>query len=238
MPRHIGIIMDGNGRWAEMRGLQRFEGHKKGVERVREIIETAYETRVEVLSLYTFSMENWMRPEDEVSAIMGLLESTMKGEFLNLMEKEIRFNVIGNKNKLPANIKTIIEDIELATKNNSKLTLQCAISYGGRDEIIRAIRKAIALNLLPEDITEKHMCELLDTKEIPDPDLIIRTGGEQRLSNFLLWQSAYSELHFTTTLWPDFTKEDFLEAIYEYQIRDRRFGKVAAGRQGRDFCSD
>ena len=225
--------MDGNGRWAEMRGLRRFEGHKRGVERVKEIIEVAYEIGVETLSLYAFSMENWMRPQEEVSVIMELLGSTLKEEFFNLMNKGIRFSVIGNRSKLPANIKTIIEEAELATENNSRLTLQCAISYGGRDEIIRAVRKAMNKGLKPEDITEDHMSKLLDTAGTPDPDLIIRTSGEQRLSNFLLWQSAYSELHFTTILWPDFTKEDFLEAIYEYQMRDRRFGKVAAGKQGR-----
>lgn len=226
IPRHIGIIMDGNGRWAEMRGLPRFEGHKRGVQRVKEITEAASGIGVEVLSLYAFSIENWMRPKDEVSMIMGLLEESLKGEFLNFIKEGIRFRVIGNRDKLPENIKSIIEGVEQATEKNNRLILQCAISYGGRDEIIRAMRKAINKGLIPEEITEDRISELLDTAGTPDPDLIIRTSGEQRLSNFLLWQSAYSEFYFTSTLWPDFTKEELLEAIHEYQMRDRRFGKV------------
>jgi len=229
IPRHIGIIMDGNGRWAEIRGLPRVEGHKRGVQRVREIIITAKGIGVEVLSLYAFSIENWMRPEDEVAVIMGLLESALKEEFLNFMKEGVRFKVIGNMDKLPENIRTLIESTEEATEHNNKLVTQFALSYGGRDEIIRAIRKAMELNLPPEEITEKLISSLLDTAGIQDPDLIIRTSGEQRLSNFLLWQSAYSEFYFTNTLWPDFTKEEFLEAIYEYQMRDRRFGKVKIG---------
>ncbi|MBA4349067.1 MAG: di-trans,poly-cis-decaprenylcistransferase [Thermodesulfovibrio sp.] len=221
--------MDGNGRWAEIRGLPRVEGHKRGVQRVREIIMTAKGIGVEVLSLYAFSIENWMRPEDEVTVIMGLLESALKEEFLNFMKEGVRFKVIGNRDKLPENIRTLIESTEEATGHNNKLVTQFALSYGGRDEIIRAIKKAMELNLPPEEITEKLISSLLDTAGIQDPDLIIRTSGEQRLSNFLLWQSAYSEFYFTNTLWPDFTKEEFLEAIYEYQMRDRRFGKVKIG---------
>jgi undecaprenyl diphosphate synthase len=230
IPEHIGIIMDGNGRWAEMRGLTRSEGHKRGVERVREIIQTASEIGVEVLSLYAFSLENWMRPEDEVSVIMGLLESSLKEEFHNFMKEGIKFKVIGNRDKLPENIKVIIEEVEQATEKNNKLLLQCALSYGGRDEILRAIKKAINLGLTTEEITESRLSLLLDTAGIPDPDLIIRTSGEQRLSNFLLWQSAYSEFYFTSTLWPDFTKEEMLQAVHEYQMRDRRFGRVADSR--------
>lgn len=229
IPRHIGIIMDGNGRWAEMRGLPRFEGHKRGVERVKEITEAASGIGVEVLSLYAFSLENWMRPEDEVSVIMELLESTLTGEFLNFMKEQVRFRVIGNRDKLPEQTQSIIEGVERATEHNTKLILQCALSYGGRDEIIRAVKKAAAMSLPPEAITEKLMSDLLDTAGTPDPDLIIRTSGEQRLSNFLLWQSAYSEFYFTNTLWPDFNKEELLEAIHEYQMRDRRFGRVVQG---------
>lgn len=220
--------MDGNGRWAEIRGLPRFEGHKRGVERVREITEAASGIGVEVLSLYAFSIENWMRPEDEVSVIMGLLESSLKEEFMNFMREGIRFRVIGNRDRLPDNIVAIIESIEQATAENNKLILQCALSYGGRDEIIRAIKKVMNSGLMAEEITEESISWHLDTAGIPDPDLIIRTSGEQRLSNFLLWQSAYSEFYFTNTLWPDFTKEELIEAIHEYQMRDRRFGKVAA----------
>jgi undecaprenyl diphosphate synthase len=226
-PKHVGIIMDGNGRWAEMRGLPRFEGHKRGAERAKEITDAASSIGIEVLSLYAFSIENWMRPEEEVSVIMELFESTLKREFLNFMKEGIRFRAIGNRDKLPENIKEIIRTAEQATAKNNKLILQCALSYSGRDEIIRAFRKIINDGLNAGDISEESINKFLDTAGTPDPDLIIRTSGEQRLSNFLLWQSAYSELYFTNTLWPDFTKEEFLEAIQEYQARDRRFGKVA-----------
>ena len=219
--------MDGNGRWAEMRGLPRSEGHKRGVERVKEITEAANGIGVEVLSLYAFSIENWMRPENEVEVIMGLLESSLKGEFLNFMKEGIRFRVIGNRDRLSENIRSIIEGVEQATEKNSSLIMQCALSYGGRDEIIRAVKKAVSLNARPEDITEDMIRGLLDTAGTPDPDLIIRTSGEQRLSNSLLWQSAYAEFYVTDTLWPDFTKEELLDAVHEYQMRDRRFGKVA-----------
>ncbi len=226
IPKHIGIIMDGNGRWAELRGLPRSEGHKRGVERVHEIVEAVKEVRVEVLSLYAFSIENWMRPEEEIEVIMELLESTLKKEFENFMKEGIRFRIIGNREKLHDNIRAVIEIAEHETRNNSNLLFQCALSYGGRDEIIRAVKKAIAMGAGPDDITENYIAGLLDTAGIPDPDLIIRTSGEQRLSNFLLWQSAYSEFYFTTTLWPDFTREELLDAIHEYRTRSRRFGRV------------
>lgn len=228
MPRHIGIIMDGNGRWAEMRGLPRHEGHKRGVERVHEIVELALEIHIETISFYAFSMENWMRPEDEVAVIMALLESTFKKEFDNFMKEGVRFKVIGNREKLPQNVRAVIEVLEEATRSNSNLILQCALSYGGRDEIIRAVRKAISMGAGPDDITERYIAGLLDTAGIPEPDLIIRTSGEQRLSNFLLWQSAYSEFYFTNTLWPDFTNEELLDAIHEYRTRSRRFGRVGS----------
>ncbi|MBF0505347.1 MAG: isoprenyl transferase [Nitrospirae bacterium] len=226
IPKHIGIIMDGNGRWAEMRGLPRSEGHKRGVERVHEIVEAAREVQVEVLSIYAFSIENWMRPEQEVAVIMTLLESTLQKEFENFMREGIRFRIVGNREKLPENIRTVIEFAENETRHNSNLILQCALSYGGRDEIIRALKKAIAMGAGPDDITENYIAGLLDTAGIPDPDLIIRTSGEMRLSNFLLWQSAYAEFYFTNTLWPDFTREELLDAIHEYRTRSRRFGKV------------
>lgn len=226
IPKHIAVIMDGNGRWAEMRGLPRFEGHKRGVEKVREVTSAARSMGIEALSLYAFSLENWMRPEDEVSVIMGLLEASLKDEFINFMEEGIRFRVIGNREKLSANIRAVIETVEEATFSNNKLILQCAISYGGRDEIVRAVKKVLASGIPLDGIEENHITSLLDTAGTPDPDLIIRTSGEQRISNFLLWQSAYSEFYFTETLWPDFTKEEFMEAVYEYQKRDRRFGRV------------
>lgn len=228
-PLHIGIIMDGNGRWAEMRGLPRSEGHKRGVERVREIVKASVGFGISVLSLYAFSLENWLRPDDEVSVIMNLLERTIKGEFLNFIEEGIRFKVIGNREKLSLNILQAIEELERATSNNSKLILQCALSYGGRDEIVRAVKKAISYKMPIENINEQSFSKLLDTSDTIDPDLIIRTSGEMRLSNFLIWQSAYAEFYFTDTLWPDFTKEELLEAIQNYRTRDRRFGRVKRG---------
>jgi undecaprenyl diphosphate synthase len=230
IPKHIGIIMDGNGRWAETRGLPRSEGHKRGVERVHEIVEAAKEVQVEVLSLYAFSIENWMRPDEEVAVIMALLESTLKKEFENFVREGVRFRIIGNRDKLPETTRAIIGIVEDETKNNSNLVLQCALSYGGRDEIIRALRKAVSAGARPDDITEKYIASLLDTAGTPDPDLIIRTSGEQRLSNFLLWQSAYSEFYFTNTLWPDFTRQELLDAIHEYRTRSRRFGRVENSR--------
>lgn len=230
IPKHVGIIMDGNGRWAAMRGLPRSEGHKRGVERINEIVEAAIEIHIQTLSFYAFSMENWMRPEEEVGVIMTLLESTFKKEFNNFMKEGVRFRVIGNRDRLPDNVRDVIEVLEEATRDNSNLILQCALSYGGRDEIIRAMKKAIAMGAGTDDISEDYIAGLLDTAGIPDPDLIIRTSGEQRLSNFLLWQSAYAEFYFTNTLWPDFTREELLDAIHEYRTRSRRFGKVDSPR--------
>lgn len=229
IPKHIGIIMDGNGRWAEMRGLPRFEGHRRGVERTKEIIEAALSLGVEVLSLYAFSIENWMRPEYEVSVIMDLLENTLKEECLRFLREGIQFRVIGNRDRLPAHIKAVIEYTEKLTEKNNKMVLQSALSYGGRDEIVRAVRRIVKLQIPHESVSEEDISNLLDTSGTPDPDLIIRTSGEKRLSNFLIWQSAYSEFYFTNTLWPDFTREEFLEAIHEYRMRDRRFGRTVSG---------
>ncbi|MGO9613357.1 MAG: polyprenyl diphosphate synthase [Dissulfurispiraceae bacterium] len=229
IPKHIGIIMDGNGRWAEMRGLPRFEGHRRGVERTKEIIEAALPLGVEVLSLYAFSIENWMRPEYEVSVIMDLLENTLKEECLRFLREGIQFRVIGNRDRLPEHIKAVIEYTEKLTEKNDKMVLQSALSYSGRDEIVRAVRRIVKLQIPHESVSEEDISNLLDTAGTPDPDLIIRTSGEQRLSNFLIWQSAYSEFYFTNTLWPDFTREEFLEAIHEYRMRDRRFGRTVSG---------
>lgn len=222
--------MDGNGRWAELRGLPRSEGHKRGVERVSEIVEAVQGLGVEALSLYAFSIENWLRPEQEVSVIMSLLETTLKKEFLTFMKEGIRFRIIGNRERLPDNIRSLIELVERETARNTGLVFQCALSYGGRDEIVRAVRTAIGGGARPEDITESYIAGLLDTAGVPDPDLIVRTSGEQRLSNFLLWQAAYAEFYFTPTLWPDFTKEELMEALHQYRMRERRFGKVAGSR--------
>ena len=222
--------MDGNGRWAELRGLPRCEGHKRGVERVSEITRAACGLGITTLSLYAFSLENWNRPESEISVIMNLLETFLINDLDNFMKESIRFRMIGNRDKLSEHIRDLIEHVEKTTEANSRLVVHCALSYGGRDEIIRAIRKLIQADTPIEEITEERLVCLMDTAGTPDPDLIIRTSGEQRLSNFLLWQSAYSEFLFTSTLWPDFTREEFLEAIYQYQMRDRRFGKVKDGK--------
>jgi undecaprenyl diphosphate synthase len=221
--------MDGNGRWAELRGLPRSEGHKRGVERVSEITRAACGVGVKTLSLYAFSLENWSRPETEISVLMKLLESFLINDLETFMDNGIRFRVLGNRSRLPEKIQNLIDHVEKMTGENSNLLVHCALSYGGRDEIVRAVKKAFADGVTPDDLTEEILGSHLDTTGVTDPDFIIRTSGEQRLSNFLLWQSAYSEFFFTNTLWPDFTKEEFLEAIYQYQIRDRRFGKVKDG---------
>lgn len=226
IPRHIGIIMDGNGRWAEARGLQRVEGHKRGVQRVTEIVSACASIGVEVLTLYAFSVENWKRPKTEISVIMDLLDMALKKEFQTFITNNIRFKVIGDISLLSAPIRALIHSLQDATASNTKMLLQVAISYGGRDEILRAVKKAISSDIKAQDINEQTFSALLDTADACDPDLIIRTSGEMRLSNFLIWQSAYSELYFTNTLWPDFSKEELLEAINEYQRRSRRFGKV------------
>jgi undecaprenyl diphosphate synthase len=221
--------MDGNGRWAELRGLPRSEGHKKGVERVSEITLAACGVGVKTLSIYAFSIENWSRPETEISILMKLLESFLVNELGQFMENEVKFRVIGNRNKLPSKIRSLISYAEKATQDNKGLLLHCALSYGGRDEIVRSVKKALASGITPDELTEEAISSHMDTNKVPDPDLIIRTSGEQRLSNFLLWQSAYTEFLFTNTLWPDFTREEFLEALYQFRIRDRRFGKVGNG---------
>lgn len=226
MPGHVGIIMDGNGRWAELRGLPRWEGHKRGAERAKEIIKAASELKVGVLTLYTFSLENWQRPQDEVSILMKLLELYLGKELRELMKLGIRFRAIGDLLKLPEHIQGIVKEAEERTSGLGGMTVVTALSYGGRDEILRAIKKAIHAGMDPSELTEESFSGLLDTAGLPPPDLIIRTSGERRLSNFLLWQSAYSELYFTNAFWPDFTKEEFLRAISDYQIRERRFGAV------------
>lgn len=222
--------MDGNGRWAELRGLPRSEGHKRGVERVSEIIRAACGLGIRALSLYAFSLENWNRPQSEIAVIMNLLETFLINDLDNFMKESIRFRMIGNRDKLSEHIRDLIEHVEKTTETNSRLVVHCALSYGGRDEIIRAVKKLLKADMPAEAITEESLGCLMDTTGAPDPDLVIRTSGEQRLSNFLLWQSAYAEFFFTNTLWPDFTREEFLEAIYQYQMRERRFGKVKGGK--------
>lgn len=228
IPEHVAIIMDGNGRWAEMRGLPRIEGHKRGAERAKEMIGAAAEIGVDTLTLYAFSLENWQRSNDEVTTLMKLLELYLRNEFSELIKRGIVFRTIGEIWRLPMNIQTLIKDAEEKSVQNKGMKLVLALSYGGRNEIIRAVRRMIDAGINPDDITEEYFDSFLDTSGIPSPDLIIRTSGEKRMSNFLLWQSAYSELHFTDTLWPDFTREEFFLAIHDYQMRERRFGAIPA----------
>lgn len=231
IPKHIAIIMDGNGRWAKKRGLPRVAGHKRGVDTVKEIVEACAEIGVKFLTLYTFSTENWKRPKDEVSTLMRLLLNSLRDRVNELNENDIRLTTIGDTESLPLAVRKQLEfDIE-RTKNNKKMVLNLALSYSGRWELLEAI-KQIAISTVEgkiksEDIDEKLVSSFLTTKNIPDPDLLIRTSGEFRVSNFLLWQIAYSEFIITETLWPDFSKFDLYDAIKIFQKRERRFGKVS-----------
>lgn len=219
--------MDGNGRWAKQRGLPRIEGHRNGVKRVNEIIDTAVEIGLEAVTFYTFSMENWKRPSAEVNALMRLLDKYLRNEIQRLHKMNIVFRAVGDIEKLPKNIQKIVKDSEELTRNNTGLILSSALSYGGRAEIVHAVKKLMQAKVRAEDIDEGTFASYLYTAGITDPDLIIRTSGEMRLSNFLLWQSAYSEFYFTETLWPDFGREEFIKAIMEYQGRERRFGELS-----------
>jgi undecaprenyl diphosphate synthase len=226
IPRHVGVIMDGNGRWAQLRGLPRVEGHKRGAERTKDIIRAANEIGIGFLTLYAFSLENWQRPEEEVFSLMDLLKKYLIYEIKELLEEGIGFRAIGDLERLPADVQVLLKKTEEMTAGSKGLVVVLALSYGGRNEIIRAVRKVVELGLRPEDIDEDTFVNLLDTRGMPPVDLVIRTSGEKRLSNFLLWQAAYGELYFTDTLWPDFTKEEFLFAIQDFQRRERRFGAV------------
>ena len=231
IPRHIAIIRDGNGRWANAKGLPRIAGHSEGVRTVRKITEICGELDVRILTLYTFSAENWNRPATEVSALMKLLVSSLRMEIKNLMKNNVCFTVIGNIKELEPNVQNGLLDAIRETKNNTGLILNLALSYGSRQEILSAIKQLVHKTLEGEidieEIDEFLFSKLLYTRDIPDPDLLIRTGGEFRLSNFLLWQIAYTEIHVTDTFWPSFGKKELTEAIYDYQIRERRFGKIS-----------
>jgi undecaprenyl diphosphate synthase len=226
IPKHVGIIMDGNGRWAEVRGLPRIEGHRRGVERSKEVIEASVEIGLKALTLYVFSLENWQRPSSEITILMKLLELYLKKELSELIKNNVVFKTIGETWRLPEHIQKIIHEAEERTALNNGMTLITALSYSGRNEILRAVKKILQSNINPHDLSEDTFNAYLDTAGLPTPDLIIRTSGEMRISNFLLWQGAYSELYFTDTLWPDFTKEELLLAIQQYQRRERRFGKI------------
>ena len=224
IPLHIGIIMDGNGRWAKARHRPRVFGHQAGVKTVRQIVEDAGDIGIRHLTLYSFSTENWSRPKAEVGALFSLLKQYVKSDLQRLHENDVRIRILGSKDGLPDDILEIVEQVERTTRNNKTFGLNIAFNYGGRDEILRAIRAAAKNGENMTAIDERTLAKYLDTAGIEEPELIIRTSGEQRTSNFLLWQSAYSEFHFTDTLWPDFTKEDLLKAIREYNSRERRFG--------------
>jgi undecaprenyl diphosphate synthase len=224
--KHVALIMDGNGRWAKQRGLPRIEGHRNGVKRVNEIIDTAVEIGLQAVTFYTFSIENWNRPATEVRALMRILDKYLRSEMNRLHKMNIVFRAVGNIEKLPDNIRKLLSDFEELTKNNTGLILSSALSYGSRAEIVAAVKKIIKNGVSSKDINEKLFESYLYTAGIPDPDLIIRTSGEMRLSNFLLWQAAYSEFYFTETLWPDFGRKEFIAAINEYKGRERRFGAL------------
>ena len=231
LPRHIAIIMDGNGRWAKLKNRPRAHGHREGINSVREIVQVCGEIGISHLTLYTFSSENWSRPQSEVSAIMKLLLSTIKKEINNLHKNNVKLSTIGNINDLPNDTRKNILDGIAKTQNNSGLNLILALSYGSRQELIRAFKrigkKIQSSEIALDDINENLIGKELYSKDIPDPDLLIRTGGEFRLSNFLLWQAAYSELLITDTHWPDFREEALLNGIHDYQYRQRRFGHTA-----------
>ncbi len=231
-PRHVAIIMDGNGRWAKARGLPRFAGHQRGAKAVRAVVEACTELGIPNLTLYAFSSENWKRPEAEVNDLMGLLRLYLKRELADLHRNNVRMRFIGDHSALQPDIQALIETAQRRTRGNTGLRLVIALNYGSHNEIVEACRRLAAAveaqELSPDAITEQMFRAQLETADIPDPDLLIRTSGEQRLSNFLLWQVAYSELVFLDTLWPDFKKEHLEAAVREYQRRERRYGAASA----------
>jgi undecaprenyl diphosphate synthase len=233
LPRHVAIIMDGNGRWATARGLTRTEGHRKGVEMVRRIVRHAGDLGLEYLTLFSFSTENWRRPADEVSYLMGLLRFFIRRDLAELHANNVRVRVVGDRNGLGGDIRALLEEAQNLTAGNTGLTLTIAFNYGARQEILRAARRlaeeVAAGRLAPADIDSKQFEAVLDTVGMPDPDLVIRTSGEQRVSNFLLWQAAYAEFVFSPVCWPDFDETEFDRALAEFGGRERRFGGVEAG---------
>jgi len=231
IPKHIAIIMDGNGRWAKAHSLPRIAGHKEGIDSVRAITKKCGDIGVKHLSLYTFSSENWSRPIKEVKALMGLLLLTIRREIKDLNKNNVRLTTIGNMGDLPDEARKGMEEGLKITENNSGLNLILALSYGGRQEILKMVqsiaRKAVNGEIEPEKLSEGDIVNELDTAKIPDPDLLIRTGGDQRISNFLLWQIAYSEIYVTDTYWPEFKEKELLDAVADFQDRERRFGRIS-----------
>lgn len=231
VPRHVAIIMDGNGRWAKKKGYMRAMGHENGVDALRNIATAAAEIGVKHLTVYAFSSENWKRPKSEINALMTLLVSSLRKELKTLNDNDIRLCAIGQIDTLPTKCHRELQEVMRLTANHNHMDLVLALSYGSRQELTQAAQslaqKVQQGNLAPEDISEQTLEQALYTKDFPNPDLLIRTSGEYRISNYLLWQIAYSELYFTNTLWPDFGKEDFYEAILSYQNRERRYGKIS-----------
>jgi undecaprenyl diphosphate synthase len=226
LPKHIAVIMDGNGRWAAQRHLPRVEGHRAGIESVREIVEGSARVGIKVLTLYAFSLENWKRPVTEVSTLMTLLKRYVRLELNTLLRNDIRFRVIGREDELAPDVRGELKLAEEKTALSRGMLFNIALNYGGRAEIVEAARRAIASGLTADELDEQRFGDFLYTAGQPDPDLLIRTSGEMRVSNFLLWQIAYAEIWVTDTLWPDFRKRDLLEAILAYQKRDRRYGGI------------
>ncbi|MGE0816602.1 MAG: isoprenyl transferase [Vicinamibacterales bacterium] len=228
LPRHVAIIMDGNGRWAAQRHLPRVEGHRAGIDAVRSTVETSARLGLEVLTLYAFSVENWKRPATEVSVLMGLLRRYLRLELETLLSNNIRFTAVGRPNELPPDVYHELLQAEAKTSRNTGMHFNIALNYGGRAEIVDAARRAIESGVSPSSLDEARFSEFLYTAGQPDPDLLIRTSGEMRVSNFLLWQIAYAEIWVTDTLWPDFRCQHLLEAVVAYQKRDRRYGGIAS----------
>jgi len=227
VPRHVAMIMDGNGRWAAARGLPRLAGHRAGTENLRAIITASVEIGIKYLTIYAFSTENWGRPQDEVDGLMYILADVIDRELNELHEEGVQLRHIGRLERLEPELRQKVIDAVELTKNNDRLVLSVAFNYGGRDEIIHAIREMVADGVKPEDIDEALVDRYLYTAGVPDPDLIIRTSGEMRLSNFLIWQAAYAEWYVTPTLWPDFGKEELQKAIADFALRDRRYGRLS-----------
>ncbi|WP_076791547.1 isoprenyl transferase [Chlorobium sp. KB01] len=241
LPCHIAIIMDGNGRWARLKGKTRLEGHIAGVDSVRDVVEAASQLGIKYLTLFTFSTENWNRPEKEISALMQLLVRVIGRETKKLHDNNIRLNVIGNIARLPEKVRAVLQNTMELTKNNNKLVLNIALSYSGKWDIVQACRSMFfeiqAGNIDPDAIDEQLLSSYLSTASMPDPELLIRTSGEFRISNFMLWQNAYSEIYFTNAYWPDFRRSQLYDAILEYQNRERRFGQTSEQIQKKNIAS-
>lgn len=231
IPKHVAIIMDGNGRWAKSKGENRLFGHSNGVESVRETLKCARELGVRFLTLYAFSTENWLRPKDEIEGLMKLLVASIHGELDSLMENRVRLTTIGDISLLPEECRISLDEAVQKTAQNNEITLILALNYSSRDELMRAFNRMAEDvrngNLIPGKISQEDLEKRLDTSAFPDPELLIRTSGEHRVSNFLLWQLAYAEMHFTNVFWPEFRRQHFIEAIVDFQSRERRFGKIS-----------